>query len=336
MGTVRDIGIQQDCYGALNYILGIYREDPCNLFCPQKFPCSYAQEIVTSLKNIATTPSCSFGRRQCTLYNLIENLKHLFSADAPFISFFMQDSNGFEYLTFIGTIGPYSIDLVMYKDLGGNWILLTDGSCVRTCRDSCCTDISYTVSRRKGICTLSCDEYHGIGSGENKEVCYLYDPTKDSCKAFTYTLDDPEIRIKAPKGHCNKVCSCFTLVLDLITECDRKAKRGCPIEIDYFPKDLPEGYKTRIAIRGYGQEEYEILGDFYSLGHFLLNLKERAEGYYQIRVELVEELQGGFEEIRSTDTKMLYVKHCQDGCYGDCDDDKDDKGCGKGDSCPCE
>lgn len=149
--------------------------------------CAIASSLIAIVKN----PSCSFEKRKCTLFNFVESFKTYISSSAPYRISLTMDTNGFEYFVFIATLGVYSIDIVLYKDVCG-WVMLTDGSCVRTPVEKCEDDTVYTVSVRKSSCVPpnSCT----VDCGDCLLV-YSYDACNDSCNITTYCVSQAQVKI---------------------------------------------------------------------------------------------------------------------------------------------
>ena len=190
-------------------------------------------EIAFSLLGIVKNPSCSFEKRKCTLFNFIEGFKTFLSCEAPYRISLTKDTNGFEYFLFIGTIGVYSIDLMLYKDVHG-WVLLTDGSCVRAPAVDSQKDSQYTVSVRKSTCIPS--SHCTIDCGDCILV-YYYDACKDMCKIAKYEASQAEVKITSlSKKHKRR-----TLSFDICVECN-----GTYLHEDFDLLHLPCGYSVKV------------------------------------------------------------------------------------------
>jgi hypothetical protein len=151
--------------------------------------------IASSLIAIVKSPSCGFEEKKCKLFNFVESFKTYISSKAPYRVSLTKDTNGFEYFVFIATLGVYSIDIALYKDVCG-WVLLTDGSCVRTPADKCESDTAYAVSVRKSSCVPSSPDTIDCG---NCILIYAYDGCSDECKIHSYNASSAGVKITCVK-----------------------------------------------------------------------------------------------------------------------------------------
>lgn len=319
MASNKDVIVLQDCYNIVYYLLDLYCDNVCNLLDSHKFTCDHAHQLVNFMYNIVTSPSCSFERRKCKIYELIGNIAKMFSKKSLLKYSFEKDEHGNEFFLFIGTIGQYAIDLVLYTELNGNWIVLSDGSCIRNCKTDCCSDLTYAVSKRKQECAYTCETYEAID--EEPKHCFVYDAAKDECKKVPKSDKNPEISIVSPDD-CDKVPCCFRLDLDLVKACEKKKDGQCPINVEVGSKHLPKGYKIRISAKKCSASNFETLGEFSSIGHFVVNLCSRDKGYYDILVELVA-ITPAAEEVVSSDKVHVSI-HSSEECSSSCKKDKCD------------
>lgn len=102
---------------------------------------------------------------------------------------------------------------------------------------------------------------------------------------------------------CDKVPCCFGLDLDLDKRCKTQ---HCSQDVDLGSKHLPKGHKIRISVKKHCGSSFEPLGEFSSIGHFVVNLCHRDKGYYDVLVELVALLPGG-EEVVSSDQVQVCI-----------------------------
>jgi hypothetical protein len=166
--------------------------------------------IASSLVAIVKSPTSRFEEKKCKLFNFIESFKTYISCNTPYRVSLTKDSNGFEYFVFIATLGVYCIDIVLYRDVHG-WVMLTDGSCVRTPVADCESEMAYAVSVRKSACVPPCIETIECG---NSILVYYYDASSDECKVSSYSVESAQVKIVCAKKENNYFSVYFDVCID--------------------------------------------------------------------------------------------------------------------------
>jgi hypothetical protein len=103
-------------------------------------------EILNSAYVILTSDK-PFEKRKKELKCIYRLIQPLINVYLPHMFQFIKDCYGYEYFIFIGTIGYYAIDIVLYWDLK-DWTSLNTGSSIRTYSRSGTSKLQYSVTKR--------------------------------------------------------------------------------------------------------------------------------------------------------------------------------------------
>lgn len=103
-------------------------------------------EVLNSLYVIITSNK-PFHERRKELRCIYQKVKPLINIYLPHIYQFVKDCYGYEYFIFIGTIGYYAVDVVLYFDLK-DWISLNTGSTIRSYHKTGTSRLQYSVTQR--------------------------------------------------------------------------------------------------------------------------------------------------------------------------------------------
>ena len=105
-------------------------------------------KIILKGYEIITNRNSTFGTREKRINKLYSKYSCLINPLYPHFYNFIRNSFNYEFFVFIGTIGNYAIDVVLYFDLLG-WIVLNDRSCFRNYNTGGSNKLQYSVSKRK-------------------------------------------------------------------------------------------------------------------------------------------------------------------------------------------
>src|SRR2546423_1495961 len=106
--------------------------DACSSLCPISSNDIYV--VLGQAFQILKQQDRTFMCKKKELYCLYKKYRCLIDPIFPSYYLFVKDCYGNPLLLFIGTIGRFAVDVVLYKDIF-DWIILDTGSCRRKYKD---------------------------------------------------------------------------------------------------------------------------------------------------------------------------------------------------------
>ena len=156
--------------------------------CCKQLLCPIQPETIHAILNkgysIITNPAEDFKCRKKKILKLIHDYECEINQLYPYHFRYIRDCLGFEYLIFIGTIGPYAIDVVVYWDILG-WVVLNEGTNYRRYDIGGGSKLQYSIAKRNCFlteeqkCLLKAKEDEIIAIKESGKFCALVDKSSE-------------------------------------------------------------------------------------------------------------------------------------------------------------
>ena len=155
-------------------------------------------KVILKGYEIVIDRNLSFSTREKRIAKLYQKYSYLINPLYPHFYNFIRNSFNYEFFVFIGTIGNYAIDVVLYFDLLG-WIVLNDRSCFRNYNIGGSNKLQYSVSKRK--INLTAQEKSIIeAKKQNIEQSLKNEKFKQGPNIFVDTRCQPVCKIVEPSN----------------------------------------------------------------------------------------------------------------------------------------